>query len=161
MMEIIIKIALVVILLIAGLSYWLLPKTKLARHLKMNETIFVFTTIIGMICGVLGLIVTINWPQFIMELHLWEVILMPFVLVNVYWAMIMKIRKTPAILDEKQILNMTNAAAVTFKFSIPLMVILFILYDLEVLSGIIFFPYYFFIALLFYSASTLFYFRKA
>jgi len=160
-MEIIIKLGLVLTLLIAALFYWLLPKTKFAGQLEMSESLFVVTTVVGMICGGLGLFVTIAWPQFITELHLWEIILMPLVLINVYWAMIMKIKKTSAILDEKQILNMTNAAAVTFVFSIPLMVVLFSLYEQKVLDGIIFFPYYFFMTILLYSSSTLFYFKRA
>ncbi len=160
-MEIIIKLGLVLTLLIAALFYWLLPKTKLAKRLEMSKSLFVITTVVGMICGVLGLIVTIAWPQFINELHLWEIILMPFVLINVYWAMIMKIKKTSIIIDEKQILNMTNAAAVTFAFSVPLMVGLFSLYEREILNGIIFFPYYFFMTIFLYSASTLFYFKRA
>lgn len=159
-MEKFIKLFLVIILLMAGLSYWLLPKTKLSKHFKMNETLFVITTIIGMICGVIGLVVTFIWPQTIVEGHLWEIIVMPFVLVSIYWLIIMKIEKTSIIHDEKQIFNMTSAAAVTWVYSIPLMVFMFILYERGVLNGIIWFPYYFFVTLLIYSACTLYYFKK-
>jgi len=158
--EKIIKFILVLTFVIAGLLYWLLPKTKLAKHFKMNETLFVATNVIGIICGIIGLVVTLVWPQFIVEMHLWELILIPFVIIHVYWAIIMKTRKTLDVLDEKQEYDMTKAAAITWGLSIPAMVFLFILYDKEILSGIAWFPYYLFTALLIFSATTLFSFKK-
>lgn len=159
--EKVVKLILVLILVLAGLLYWLLPKTRLAKYLKMNEALFVITNIIGMIFGVLGLGVTFVWPRFIVELHLWELIVTPFVLVYVYWALIMRIRKTSEIVDEKQDYNMTKAGAVTMAFSIPAMAFMFILYYNEIFDGPIWFPYYFFVTILIFSCSTLFYFKKA
>jgi len=159
--EKIIKLLLVFTVVAAGFLYWLLPKTKLARHFKMNETLFIVTNIIGMICGIVGLVVTFLFPQFIIELHLWELIVTPFALIYIYWRLIMRIRKNTEIVDEKQDYNMTRAGAITMAFSIPAMVIMFILYYNRIFNGPIWFPYYFFVTLLVFSASTLFLFRKA
>lgn len=159
--EKVIKSVLVSTLTLAGLLYWLLPKTNLAKHFKMNETLFVLTYVIGVIFGAVGLFVTFAWPQLIVGLHLWELILIPFVLVYTHWAIIARAANTTDILDEKQTYDVSNSAAVTWAVSIPAMVVLFILYEKGILSGVIWFPSYLFATLLIYSASTLFYFRKA
>ena len=61
-LEKIIKIALLLILIIAFLLWWLLPKTKAAQHLKMSESLFIVTNVIGIVCGIIGLIVTFVYP---------------------------------------------------------------------------------------------------
>ena len=160
MTEKIIKLILVLILVMAGLFFWFLPKTRLAKRFKANETLFIVTNIIGMICGVIGLVVTFVWPRFIVELHLWELILIPFVLVYVYWGIIMRVQKSSSLLDEKQVFDMTNAGAATWVLSIPAMAILFILYERSIISGIVWFPCYLFSMLLFFSTITLFTFKR-
>jgi len=159
--ESIVKIILALTVIIGALLYFILPRTKLSRQFKMNESIFIVTSVIGIICGAVGLAVTFFFPVYIIDLHLWEFIIMPFVLINVYWAIIMKVRKTVRILDEKQAFDLTNAAALTWAGSIPAMVIVFLLYNWGVVGGEVWFPIYFFITLLFFSASTLFCFKKA
>jgi hypothetical protein len=158
--EKIIKLILVFIIALAIVLYWLLPKTRLAKHFKMNERLFIITHVIGVICGLIGLVVTFIWPQFIIEWHLWEIIITPFALMEIYWLLIMRIRKTAAVLDEKQDYNMTKAGAITMAFLIPAMVIMFMLYYDKIYDGPIWFPYYFFVILLFFSGTTLFLFKK-
>jgi hypothetical protein len=158
--EKIIKLILVFIIALAIVLYWLLPKTRLAKHFKMNERLFIITHVIGVICGLIGLVVTFIWPQVIIEWHLWEIIITPFALMEIYWLLIMRIRKTAAVLDEKQDYNMTKAGAITMAFSIPAMVIMFMLYYDKIYDGPIWFPYYFFVILLFFSGTTLFLFNK-
>jgi len=158
--EKIIKLILVFIIALAILLYWLLPKTRLAKHFKMNERLFIITHVIGVICGLIGLVVTFIWPQVIIEWHLWEIIITPFALMEIYWLLIMRIRKTAAVLDEKQDYNMTKAGAITMAFLIPAMVIMFMLYYDKIYDGPIWFPYYFFVILLFFSGTTLFLFKK-
>lgn len=158
--EKIIKLALVIIIALAILLYWLLPKTRLAKYFKMNERLFVITNIIGVTCGIIGLLVTFIWPQFIVELHLWELIVTPFVLMYIYWLLIIRIKKTAEFIDEKQDYNMTTAGAITMAFSIPAMVMMFMLYYNKILDGPIWFPYYFFVTLLLFSGTTLVLFRK-
>ena len=161
MIEAIIKISILAILFLAGLAYWLLPKSAFAQRLQMNESLFVLTSVVGIFCGAVGLVVTLAWPQYIIDLHLWELILIPFILLNVYWAIIMRVRKSAEILDEKQSFNMTTAAALTWALSIPPMTLMFILYENRVFSGSIWFPFYFFLTLLLFSVTTLFFFKKA
>jgi len=158
--EHIIKLVLVFIVALAIVLYWLLPKTRLAKHFKMNERLFIVTNIVGVICGIIGLAVTFLWPQFIVELHLWELIVAPFALIYIYWLMIVRIRKNSEIIDEKQDYNMTKAGAITMSFSIPAMVIMFMLYYNKIFNGPIWFPYYFFVTLLLFSGTTLFLFKK-
>ena len=158
--EKIIKLILVFIVALAIVLYWLLPKTRLAKYFKMNERLFVITNIIGVTCGIIGLVVTFILPQFIVELHLWEIIVTPFALMYIYWLLIIRIKKTAQVLDEKQDYNMTQAGAITMALSIPAMIIMFALYYNKVFDGPIWFPYYFFVTLLFFSGTTLFLFRK-
>ena len=158
--EKIIKLILVFIIALAIVLYWLLPKTRLAKYFKMNERLFVITNIIGVTCGIIGLVVTFILPQFIVELHLWEIIVTPFALMYIYWLLIIRIKKTAQVLDEKQDYNMTQAGAITMALSIPAMVIMFTLYYNKVFDGPIWFPYYFFVTLLFFSATTLLLFKK-
>ncbi len=161
MTEKIIKLVLVVVLALVGLLYWILPRTRLAARLQVNETVFVVTTIVGVICGTAGLLVTFLFPGVIVELHLWELIVLPLVLINFYWLIVSRVRRTAAVLDEKQQMNLMNAAALTWAGSIPAMALLFVLYSENVLQGMIWFPYFLFVTLLIFSASMLFYFKRA
>ena len=158
--EKIIKLILVVIVALGIVLFVVLPKTRLAKKFKMNEKLFLITNIIGVVCGMVGLAMTFIFPQSIVELHLWELIIMPFALVYGYWLLIIRIRKTSEIVDEKQDYNMTKAGAITMAFSIPAMVIMFQLYNNKVFDGPIWFPYYFFVTLLLFSGTTLFLFKK-
>lgn len=158
--EKIIKFSLLVIVLLGGLLYWLLPKTKMAQKLKMNESLFIVTHVIGIICGIVGLAITFLFPSYIIQWHLWELVVIPFALIYLYWLIIQKTMKAITIVDEKQDFNMTKAAALTMAISIPAMVIMFLLYYNNILTGSIWFPYYFFVTLLFFSGTTLFLFKK-
>ena len=158
--ETIVKVTLLVVLLIAGLAYWFVPRLAIARKFRMNETTFIISTVIGMICGAVGLVLTIVWPDGLLDLHLWELIMLPFVLMNIYWAIIMRVQKTVIIVDEKQAYNMTSAAGVTWAWSIPIMVLVFVLYQQSVLSGVLWFPSYLFASLLVFSAATLYLFKR-
>ena len=160
MEEKVVKLVLVLVLFIAVLLYWLLPRTRLARHFGMNETLFTVTAIIGLICGVIGLVATFVWPQLIVEWHLWELIVLPCVLIYTYWEVIQKVERTAEIVDEKQMFDMTRAGALTFSFLIPALALLFIMYQNGVVGGLVWFPYSLFVSILVYSAGTLFYFKR-
>lgn len=159
-LEKIIKIAILFILVLAFVLYWLLPKTRFAKRLKMNETLFIITNVIGIACGVIGLVVTFVYPYEIVEFHLWELIILPFALVYGYWLLIIRIRKSSEIVDEKQDYNMTKAAAMTMAFSIPAMVVMFMLYYNDIFAGPTWFPYYLFVTVLFFCGITLYLFKK-
>jgi hypothetical protein len=159
--EPVIKIILMAVLVIAGLLYWLIPKSSIARHFKLSEPLYMLTAVIGMICGVLGLILTFVDPEKIIELHLWELILVPFVLVYVYWGIARRAGGSAGLPDEKQEHDMTKAAATTWALSIPAMALLFVARsDIDV-ANYIWLPYYLFVTILIYSASTLIYFKRA
>jgi hypothetical protein len=158
--EKVIKIILLLVIVLAILSYWLIPKSKLRSRLHMNENIFMITQSIGVLCGVAGLLITFIYPHKIIELHLWELLIMPYFIIQVYWLIVMKIRRSGEILDEKQEYDMGKAGGMTFGISIPAMVIVFILYQNKIAEGLIWFPYYLFITILIFSSSTLYYFKK-
>ena len=163
--EKIFKISAFLLVMLALLMYFVLPSTKIAKHFKMNESLFVISHILGMICGAIGLVATFLWQQMVVKTHLFEFLIVFFGLIFVYWAMILKARKTAKIsdmLDEKQIDNMIRAGAVTLYLVSCIMLIMFFISSNNVftLEGKIWFLFYFFITLLVYSASTLFYFKK-
>lgn len=160
MIEKIIKIVLALTLVLAALSYWLLPKTKLAKYLKTNETLYISTHIIGITCGLIGLVSTFVWPQFIVELHLWELIALPYALIWIYWLIIMRTRKTSELCDEKQEYDMTKATTTAMWLSIVVMgCIIFPLYSAKILDGSVWYPGLLFLVILVYSSSTVFYFK--
>jgi hypothetical protein len=162
MLEKTIKIIILAVLAAVGFLYWLLPKTRGSRVLKMNETIFMITNYIGSFSALFGIIATFVWPDLIVETHLMWLILLPIALVHIYWLFIMRVHRTADILDEKQNFNMTSGAATTLYV---FLLVLFILFNLEynqihILNGIQYFPFYFFVLFLTYHASTLFYFKR-
>jgi hypothetical protein len=163
--EKIFKISAFFMVMLALAMYFVLPNTKIAKHFRMNESLFVVSHILGILCGGIGLVATSLWQQMVVKTHLFEFLIIFFGLIFVYWAMILKARKTVKIsdmLDEKQIDNIIRAGAVTMYAVACIMLIMFFLSSNKVfaLEGKIWFLFYFFITLLMYSASTLFYFKK-
>ena len=158
--EVLIKLTLLLIIILAGVSYWLIPKSKFRSKFQMNENVFIITQSVGILCGVTGLLITFIYPQYIIEFHVWELLIMPYFVIYVYWIIVMKIRESSEIIDEKQEYNMGKAGGITFGISIPAMLIIFILYQNDIVQGLIWFPYYIFITVLIFSCSTLFYFKK-
>lgn len=164
--EKIFKISAFFMLMLALVMYLVLPNTRIAKHFKMNESLFVVSHVLGIICGGIGLIATFLWQQMVVKTHLFEFLIIFFGLVFVYWAMILKARKTVKIsdmLDEKQIDNIVRAGAATLYVVTCIMIVMFFLSSnrLFTLEGKIWFLFYFFTTLLMYSACTLFYFKKA
>ena len=51
------KMFISLILVLSFIAYWLLPKTRFAKRLKMNEKLFYAINVIGILCGVAGLAV--------------------------------------------------------------------------------------------------------
>jgi len=158
--EKLIKLTLLLIIIVAGLSYWLIPKSKFRSKFQMNENVFIVTQSIGILCGIAGLFITFIYPQYIIELHLWELLIMPYFLIYMYWAIVMKIKKSLEIIDEKQGTDMGIAGGITFSISFIAMVIIFNLYQNGIVQGLVWFPYYIFITILVFSCSTLFSYKK-
>lgn len=153
------------LVMLALVMYWVLPNTKLAKRLKMNESLFVISHILGMICGVIGLVATIFWQQMIVETHLFEFLVIFFGLIYVYWFIVLKAKRTSessGVLDEKQIENITKSGAATlYLVTCVLLLMYFASYHrVFALEGKTWFLFYFFMTLLIYSANTLYYFKK-
>jgi hypothetical protein len=163
MLESIIKIILVATVIIAAFCYWLIPKTKFARKMKMTVPLFVVTNIVGIVCGIIGIIGIFLWKGFIIEAHLWELIIFPYALVWVYWLIIIRLKKTSVIVDEKQEWDMSQAAGITFGGTILTLSIMFQLsmHKIVDLNDGLWFPFYLFISIFLFSFSTLLFFKKS
>lgn len=162
MVEKTIKIIILTVLALVFFLYWLLPKTRWSRLLKMNETVFMITNSIGSIAALLGLSATFIWPDQIVKAHLMWLIILPIALVHIYWLLIIRVTRASDILDEKQSFNMTSGAATTLYV---FLLILLVLFNLEynqiyILHGIQYFPFYLFVLFLIYHTSTLIYFKR-
>jgi len=163
--EKIFKISGFLIVMLALISYWVLPNMKIAKHFKMNESLFIASHILGMICGIIGLAFAILWQQMVVKTHLFEFMVVLFGLIFVYWAIILKARKSANIsdiLDEKQIDNIRRAATSTLFVVTCIMLFMYFIsyYNVFILEGKIWFLCFFFMSLLIYSGSTLYYFKK-
>lgn len=154
------KIILGALLVLAFLALLIVPKTGLAKKMRLTESVYNFYCILGALCGVCGLIATLLWPHLIIKTHLMWLIVMPWVLANFYVGIIQRTRKTADVYDEKQNLNMGAAGGITMGFTTPVMVVLFILYENNFLQGSIWFPYYFFTTIFVFSVMTLHLFKN-
>lgn len=153
------------LVMLSLIMYWVLPNMKIAKHFKMNESLFIASHILGIVCGIIGLAATILWQQMVVKTHLFEFMVVLFGFIFVYWAIILKARKSANIsdiLDEKQIDNIRKSATTTlFVVTCIMLLMYFISYNkVFILEGKIWFLCYFFMALLIYSGSTLYYFKK-
>jgi len=156
-----IKLFLIVILGLSFFLYWLLPKTQLAKYLKMNEKFFYVMNIIGIICGISGLITTLVWGEYILTSHYYEIILLPAFLIYFYSLIIMKVKGADNVYDEKQTYDMTRAAAISLPYTVGVMFLLFAMSKEIIVEGLVWFPFYIYFTLTIYSVSTLVYFKKS
>ncbi|MFO7890462.1 MAG: hypothetical protein R6V04_08995 [bacterium] len=163
--ERVIKITVFFLIMLGVAAYWVIPNTKIAGSIKMTEKVFTVTSVIGIICGITGLGIALVWPEQVIELHLFELVLIPFLFMYAYWGIVMKIQhkeEISSILDEKQTENIKDAASTTLGVVTSLFLIFFFItssHSLQ-LQGTVWFLIYFFLSLLIFSAATLFYFKK-
>jgi hypothetical protein len=154
------KLFVSVVLVLAVIAFYLLPKTRLGKALRMNEKLFYAINITGIACGAAGLALSLIMGERIMTGHYFELILLPAVIIYLYSAVVMKARGNKPAFDEKQGLDMTRAAALSLPFSIAGMFLLYALYRESVFEGLVWFPVYLFLTLTVYSAAVLVYFRR-
>lgn len=163
--ERVIKITVFFLIMLGVAAFLIIPNTKIAERIRMTEKVFTVTSIIGILCGITGLGTTIMWPEKIIKLHLFELILIPFLCMYGYWGIVLKIQhkeEFSSILDEKQIENIKDAASTTLGVVTGLFLIFFFIsssHSLQ-LQGTVWFLVYFFFSLLIFSAATLYYFKK-
>lgn len=155
------KLFILIILVLSVAAFYLLPRTRLSRRLKMNEKLFQAVNVIGVICGAAGLALSLAIGEEILTGHYFELILLPAVLIYLYSAMVIKSTGSEASYDEKQNHNMTRAAALALPFSVAGMFILYALYRESIIDGMIWFPVYLFLNLTVYSAGVLVLFRRS
>ncbi len=159
MEEKIIKIILSVVIIAAIILALIIPRTGLKKYLRMNEPLFVATNVLGAICGLAGLILSLTIPETVIRLHLWELIILPFAIIYIYWAMIADAQKDDALVDEKQAFNMSRGIVVSWCVSIIFMAVVFTQYQNGNLSGGSWFLLFFFQTLMVFSAATLYFYK--
>lgn len=162
MSEAIIKIILVCTIVVAAICYLLIPKSRFAKKIKMSVALFVGTNIIGIIVGISGVIATLFCRENLIESHLWELLIMPYVLVWIYWLIIMRIQKSTFIVDEKQEFDLLNAAGAMIAGTILVFALMFNLNtgNVVTLDGGLWFPFYLFTTVTLFSGLTILFFAK-
>jgi hypothetical protein len=158
--ESVVKLVLVASLVLAGLAVWIVPKMGWLRHRQVGERLFIATQVVGMLCGVVGLVVIFAWPQQALESHLWELMVLPYALVYFYWIIIMRRARRLDVVDEKQGLNMATAGGVTVGLGIFAMFVAFVLHDRGIFDARLFYPYFLLVTILILSATTLLFFKR-
>lgn len=160
-LNIVSKLVLMFLLVVAGLAVWLLPKTKLlSERPHIGEKAFVLTYRLGALCGAAGLAALFIWPERVREWHLWELSIMPLVLAYSYWLVVMRKAKSSQVMDEKQDADLTKAGGLAWGLSIPAMLVAFQLSEAGLFNPAIWFPYYILVTLFIHSLGTLYYFRR-
>jgi hypothetical protein len=136
-----------------------------------DVAIFINVQYIGIFTGILGLAILIALSIFS---PLWAikkgiiivcaVLVIPYVSIVVYW-IIMKIReRVTEWYDEKQFQDVTKAGLISFISSVVMLALLFIIQNISIkfpLLNLIWFPLYFFIALLIFSGTIIYMNKRA
>jgi len=146
------------------------PSTQSDSELPLkDETIFINAQYIGLFTGILGLAILASLSIFS---PLWAikkgivavcaVLVVPYVAIVIYW-LIIKIReRVTEWYDEKQLQDVTKAGLVSFLSSIAILAVFFVFQNIFKfpLLNVIWFPLYFFIVLLIFSGTILYFSKK-
>jgi uncharacterized protein YacL len=166
-LEKMIKIAAFFVIMIPICLYWIIPNTKWGKkHLKLKESTYLFFQYLGIFVGLVGLIATLLEPQMVIRSHLFELLLALFGLNFGFWAYILKSKKATeltAILDEKQVVNITQAAGTTCMLTTGIMIILYFIsyHEVFVIEGKVWFLFYIFGSMILFSMFNIVYYKKA
>ncbi len=157
----------VVLGLVAGgtLLFFIIPKTGLASKITLSVRAFIATSVVGLICGLAGIAATLIWPEKMIEFHIFELIIIPFGLMYSYWGLVMRINKMESleeVLDERQIDNLKQAAATTLGIVTTFFLLFYFAVSGEktVPRADIWFLIYFFLCMLIFSGTTIYYFLR-
>jgi hypothetical protein len=136
-----------------------------------DEAIFINAQYVGIFTGVLGLAILASLSIFS---PLWAikkgivtvcaVLVVPYAAIVIYWLVIKIREKVAEWYDEKQFQDVTKAGLVSFLSSIAILAIFFVIqnaFSKFPLLSVIWFPLYFFIALLIFSGTVLYLSKKA
>ena len=136
-----------------------------------DEAIFINAQYVGIFTAVLGLAILASLSIFS---PLWAikkgivtvcaVLVIPYAAILLYWLVIKIRERVTEWYDEKQFQDVTKAGLVSFLSSIAILAIFFVIQNTLrkfLLLGVIWFPLYFFIALLIFSGTILYFSKKA
>ena len=136
-----------------------------------DEAIFINAQYIGIFTSVLGLAILASLSIFS---PLWAikkgivtvcaVLVIPYAAIVIYWLVIKIRERVTEWYDEKQFQDVAKAGLVSFLSSIAILAIFFVIQNTLrkfLLLGVIWFPLYFFIALLIFSGTILYFSKKA
>jgi uncharacterized membrane protein YfcA len=155
------KFAVLGIVILAFLCIWLVPKTRIARRLPLGEKGYKIIHGIGLITGITGLAVTLSVPALVLEGHVYELLLLPvFFVYAVYPLIVAQVRKNWELYDEKQLHDMTVAAAVALPVTTITMFLVYAFMREGALEGLVWFPLFVFTAVSSYAGATLVLFRR-
>ena len=142
-----------------------LKKESEAKYVARDSNIFVIVQYVGTICGLIGLSLTILKSLFPTPLWMIKsqiiiatlVLLIPYVLIVIYW-LIVKIQEKPKEwYDEKQIQDIGRSSFLTLIISLAVMVLLFFLNfnNLDGTISVLWLPFYVFLVLFLFSLCNL------
>lgn len=136
-----------------------------------DEAIFINTQYIGIFTSVFGLAILVTLSAFT---PLWAIkkgivavcalLIIPYAAIAIYWLVIKIRERVTEWYDEKQFQDVTKAGLISFLSSIVILAIFFIIqnaFKKFLLLNVIWFPLYFFIALLIFSGTLLYSSKKA
>jgi hypothetical protein len=148
-----------------------LPGQDSAETPVRDEAIFIDAQYIGIFTSVMGLVILLSLSLFS---PLWAikkgivtlcaVLVIPYAAIVVYWLVIKLRERVTEWYDEKQFQDVTKAGFISFLSTIVILAIFFIVQNTLtkfMLLNVIWFPLYFFIALLIFSGSILYFNKKA
>jgi hypothetical protein len=165
-LERIISLACLVFVLVPMVLYWILPSASGGKNRRLlGESAFVFSFYSGIVIGLLGLCAALTDPGFTIRSHMFELLFVLYGLNFVFWARVMKSRSTTdvsGILDEKQIRNLSDSAAVTLLAVTGIMAVMYFVsyHGVFAAEGMVWFLVYFFTAMTVFSLANLVYFRR-
>lgn len=154
------KFYILIFLLLTIFAFLILPKFKIIKKIKMSSSIFYSIFIIQFICSICGLIYTLISPDSIINDHIFEIFLIPILLIYLFIEIIRKNDTNKKIYDEKQLTNLTQASAITWPVSILTVFFLFAAQKEGMIGGLSFYPIFVFFTLLVYSIFSITYFIK-
>jgi len=136
-----------------------------------DEAIFINAQYVGIFCGIFGIVIfsmlSAFFPLWALKKGIFSVsliVILPYVLIVIYWLIIKAREKIYEWYDEKQYQDITRASLFTLIASIIIMTVIFIIQyfvsEFEFIT-ITWFPFYVFLVLLLFSSGTLYFNKKA
>jgi len=157
--------------LILTLAGWIrLKKEKGEEKIVKDGSLFLVAQYIGLICGLIGLVITM--VNFAFPRPLWMIkiqtimtisfLFLPYVFIVGYWTIVKVQEKTKECYDEKQIQDLGKSSFLSLILSLAIMGLLFGLnFDHpEELLSVLWFPFYLSLSLFLFSFLNLYFGRK-